>query len=294
MKATIKQFALTKIFRQKNPEEGNLLCRVRSGTQTDKDLAYLSRFVSRTPPQDATVLSVFNAEVNRINDMMLMQVNGDEHVFTETRTGSFKKGKRQYDRIYQPEITLRIGCRVLIRENGKYETPKKEWDGVNPRTIEYVNGDSGVYKGLDPNGKLIVRLDSQGCYIRLGVSRIKDLRYVRGVHLIEREDPETGETVEVEEPLSEQVSDGTYSQYPISLGYAQTIHKSQGQTLNKVHVILPPKDWMKQMKLTGLIYVALSRVKELKNLSLSRELTHDDIWAAPGLDIPDGQQYDLF
>lgn len=294
MKAIIKQFALTTIFRQKNPEEGNLLCRVRSGTQTDKDLAYLSRFVSRTPPPDATVLSVFNAEVNRINDMMLMQVNGDEHVFTEERTGSFKKGKRQYDRIYQPEITLRIGCRVLIRENGKYETPKREWDGVDSRTVEYVNGDSGRYLGLCRDDKLIIVLDSSGRTIRIGRSKVPDIRYEKGTEIRTFTDQESGEEFQEEVTVSRQKTEGTYSQYPISLGYAQTIHKSQGQTLNKVHVILPPKDWMKQMKLTGLIYVALSRVKELKNLSLSRELTHEDIWAAPELDIPDGQQYDLF
>jgi hypothetical protein len=294
MKATIKQFSLTKIFRQKNPEDGALLCRIRTATQTEADLKRLSQNVRRTPPHDATVLSVFNAEVNKINDLMLQQVRGEEHVFHETRTGSFKKGKRAKEYIYQPELTLRIGCRVLIRENGKYETPKREWDGIESRVVEYVNGDTAIYRGLDKHGKLILRLESGSRRtIRLAVSKVPDTRYVREVVKVEQTDDETGDTVLVEQVVSKQVSDGTYSQYPISLGYALTIHKSQGQTLNKVHIILPPAAWMKDKRVEGIVYVGLSRCTDLNNVTLSRPLEHTDIWAKKELDIPDGQQYEL-
>lgn len=295
MKAKLVQFNLNRIYRQKDRYESNLLCRIRTGTQTDSDLEYLSKHVQSVPPMDATILSVFNADVDKRNLLMLGQVKGDEHVFEARRTGSFKKkdkqGNYKKDGPYQESITLRIGCRVIIKQNGSYETPKREWDGVDSRTVEYVNGDSGTYLGLDPKEKLIIRLDSIGRTIRLGRTRAEDIRYVRRDVVVRREDPETLEQIEVEESVSEKSSDGTYEQYPAVLGYAQTIASAQGQTLDKVHVNLPPVDWMRKMKPEGLIYVAMSRVKELKNLSLSRKLTSDDIYSRIRLDSEEEEQY---
>ena len=59
-------------------------------------------------------------------------------------------------------------------------------------------------------------------------------------------------------------------QFPIVPAYAMTIHKAQGLTLNRI--ILNPKTFV-----TGQAYVALSRVRCLKNIILTRKLREDDI-----------------
>lgn len=54
---------------------------------------------------------------------------------------------------------------------------------------------------------------------------------------------------------------GTYSQIPLKLAYAITIHKSQGQTYDAVN--LDPRCWE-----NGQLYTALSRVRDVHNLYL--------------------------
>ena len=50
-------------------------------------------------------------------------------------------------------------------------------------------------------------------------------------------------------------------QFPLKLAWAITIHKSQGLTLNKVHI-----DFGKNEAVPGLAYVALSRAKQLSDV----------------------------
>jgi len=54
-------------------------------------------------------------------------------------------------------------------------------------------------------------------------------------------------------------------QFPITLAFALTIHKSQGLTLDRVVLDIKDKD-----KTTGLTYVAISRVKKLSGLLFER------------------------
>ncbi|MES5185717.1 ATP-binding domain-containing protein [Lactobacillus crispatus] len=58
---------------------------------------------------------------------------------------------------------------------------------------------------------------------------------------------------------------GRYSQIPLRLGYAITIHKSQGQTYDRVNV--QPAGWS-----SGLLYVSLSRATKISNMYLSHRL----------------------
>ena len=54
-------------------------------------------------------------------------------------------------------------------------------------------------------------------------------------------------------------------QFPITLAFALTVHKSQGLTLNRVVLDVKEKD-----KTAGLTYVAISRVKKLSGLMFER------------------------
>ena len=65
---------------------------------------------------------------------------------------------------------------------------------------------------------------------------------------------------------------GTFTQYPIKLAWAATIHKCQGQTFEKAVV-----DFDTGSFTHGMTYVALSRVKSLEGLHLIRKVEKKDI-----------------
>ena len=81
---------------------------------------------------------------------------------------------------------------------------------------------------------------------------------------------------------------GSYSQLPLRLGYAITIHKSQGQTYGKVVLVLGSDDKKKGARSTrpeifayGQLYVALSRVNSIDGLYIEGNLDLVDKLTAP-------------
>ncbi|SVC86246.1 uncharacterized protein METZ01_LOCUS339100, partial [marine metagenome] len=70
----------------------------------------------------------------------------------------------------------------------------------------------------------------------------------------------------------------TFQQFPMKLGWAVTVHKSQGLTLDSCTVDLGTGAFA-----TGQAYTALSRCKKLNSLSLITELKVEDILLEPRL-----------
>ena len=68
--------------------------------------------------------------------------------------------------------------------------------------------------------------------------------------------------------------EGSYRQVPFRLGYATTVHKAQGMTLDCVDFFLPPQTWSNRR---DLIYTALSRVRNINGLYLDRDLMVEDL-----------------
>lgn len=65
---------------------------------------------------------------------------------------------------------------------------------------------------------------------------------------------------------------GAFTQYPIKMGWAVTVHKSQGMTLEAACL-----DVGRGCFSPGQLYVALSRLKDLKNLTVATDLTNSDL-----------------
>lgn len=67
---------------------------------------------------------------------------------------------------------------------------------------------------------------------------------------------------------------GSYSQIPLILAWAITIHKAQGLTISKMTLSKGPKS----MFANGQLYVALSRCRSLDDLKLNEPITKEDIF----------------
>ena len=144
-------------------------------------------------------------------------------------------------------VDARVGERVMMVAN--------EPSGL------YANGSMGTVDGFE-SSLPVVRLDD-GPVVAIGLHdwQVTAARAVT--------DPDTGER------RLETYVVGSYRQLPLKPGWAVTVHKSQGQTFDRVHLELPPTPLFAD----GQAYVALSRVRSLAGLTMNRPLWTRDVRA---------------
>ena len=124
---------------------------------------------------------------------------------------------------------------------------------------DYINGTSGIVEKL-ADRYIIVRCLNDNKFITVYREEWKSFAYDIN--------EETGDIVEKET--------GNFIQYPLQLGYALTIHKSQGKTLDRVIV-----DINRGAFAHGQLYVALSRTRAKKDMLIKLPLNEDDIIFSP-------------
>jgi len=280
----LKTKRLTKLFRQTDKKEGNILSRLRTASQTEVDLEIINQNVLSSPPVGATVLTYFKKTAISINNKALKNLKTELLVFEATRTGTYKKkyGNKYAQAGHFPEILqLKVGCRVIIKANGICNI-----DGTK---IPYHNGDSGNLIEIDSKERLHIER-SDGQILRIARKKVGDTQDKKEVVFVSEKDEETGEETEVERTVLTQITKGQFVQYPITLGYAQTGHSSQSLTLHRVHIELPSTS---RPRSPNWVYVVFSRVESLKNLTLSRPLTMSDVHVIEGLRNEAQQQEEL-
>lgn len=135
------------------------------------------------------------------------------------------------------EITLKVGARVILMAN----------------TDAFVNGDMGEVIELRTE-TIVVKLDRG--------HRIEVCRHVW----------EQKEYVVATDGQITEKGGAKFAQFPLALGWAITAHKSQGQTLDKVTLLLDTRPFE-----PGQLYVALSRVRRAEDLLLGRPLDNFDM-----------------
>jgi ATP-dependent exoDNAse (exonuclease V) alpha subunit len=148
-------------------------------------------------------------------------------------------------------LTLAEGARVMITRNGR----------------GYVNGSLGTLASFDATTTLWDGSEVEAIEVRL------DTGY--SVCVPREESEVIGYKTNNDGELEKDVL-ATISQYPLSLGYAWTIHKSQGQTLDRAVIDLGQGAFAH-----GQTYVGLSRLRTTDGLYLASDLTRSDLLLDP-------------
>ena len=230
---------LKKTFRQSDQEFVNILTKIRERVDIEESLRQLNEgcTITDTPPIDAVWLSPRNVEVESRNTRELDKLDATVKAYQGKLTGQFKA-----DRLPSPmELVLKIGAQVMFTKND-----------MNRR---WINGSVGTVVKMGEE-KITVKMS---CSLKkVEVERDEWLEYQYRWGMIDEE--------------LERFETGSFIQFPLVLAWAMTIHKSQGRTLEKVHLNLGQGAFE-----TGQTYVALSRCRTLEGLSLARPLVAADI-----------------
>ena len=228
---------LQRIYRQSDSRFVSLLGKIREN-RIDQDVAdqLNARYVPNFVPRDGEGwirLTTHNYMSQRYNEQRLATLPGELRFYDAEISGNFPETSYPAEK----QLGLKVGAQVMFLKNDP-----------SPQHL-YYNGKIGQVTDL-ANG--FIKVLCQGEEHPIEVPRLawENTRYV-----IDEETKEIREEVE-----------GTFTQYPLRLAWAITVHKSQGLTFD--HAVLDINDAFAH----GQVYVALSRCRTLEGLVLSRPL----------------------
>ncbi|MBQ9636968.1 MAG: AAA family ATPase [Prevotella sp.] len=237
---------LEQVYRQQDTSFVEILNHVRHGELTPEDIDRLnSRSLSPTPSdlrgssdaryaprreklEAAIRLTTHNATAERYNEAQLKGLETPAFTYKAVVKGTFP----EYSYPTAEEMTLKVGTQVMFLKNDS--------------SGRYYNGRIGHVTYLDQDHVQVCCEDDEEA-IEVEPQEWENAKYTL--------DPETRE-------LKTEVQ-GTFSQLPLRLAWAITIHKSQGLTFE--HAIIDAN----QSFAPGQVYVALSRCRSLEGLQLT-------------------------
>ena len=237
--ADLTIYELTTIHRQHEEEFKFMLNAVRHGSVTAEIAARLNDTGARPAPTDGAItLATTNATVNRINATALATLPGRVLTAKAEVTGEF--GGRAYPA--EESLELKVGAQVMFLRNDTGGDGAQRW----------VNGSVGTVTKIAST--VFVELDG----IEYEVEPVVWEKYKYSYSPVTRE-------------LKKDIV-AEFTQFPLRLAWAVTIHKSQGKTYDRALVDLGQRSFA-----PGQTYVALSRISSLDGLYLSRPLKPSDI-----------------
>ena len=196
-----------------------------------RGIRYFNEMSKKHEIKDAILVCGTNKAVNQKNEAEYKKIKNKEFIYDAEIDGEVAES----DKIVPDKLKLKVGCRVMTV--------------INDYAGKYQNGTLATVTYLDEEKIIILTDDGEQAEIE---------PYTWDINNYSANNIKSKVKIKLD-------CIGTYTQYPLRLAYAVTVHKSQGQTFDKVN--LNPYCWD-----CGQLYVALSRVRNINGLYLTEPI----------------------
>lgn len=240
---------LEEVLRQKGDNSFiDILHAARTGNVTADHLAKLNRRVE--PCTDFRVrLASKNVTADEINQKHLREIKATAVEYHANAVGSWPQFPAE------TVLQLKPGAQVLVKKNAADRPPGKS----GPHSSVVVNGSLAIVRELPP----ATDDEPQRVVVEMADGSMTPIYIVRW-----------------EQKAKEKIGDrweerviASFEQMPLQLAWAISMHKSQGQSFDAVHI--DPQS----IFAAGQLYVALSRARSLAGLSLESKVNSKLFWA---------------
>ena len=236
-----KRIEFSYVYRQLNAKLLDNLTKLRLNQDTATVIKYFNKckITDKQVLETAVTITPYRDNADKINQEKLNQLKGTPKKYKAELSGSFI-GASTFPA--QKELVLKEGALVMFNKNN---------------APEWINGSTGVVVALKPDC-IFVKLIGDGKLVVVTKETWINREYV----------------IEIDEKNEKQIVEketGEFKQFPLQLGYALTIHKAQGKTLDKVII-----DIGRGAFAHGQLYVALSRTRNEEDMHIVHDLTAYD------------------
>jgi len=242
----IRYVELTKVYRQKDVDFLEVLDAIRMAVTTDGHINTINQRHDPTFTDEGkdfyVILKTTNAAAEEWNRLKLAKLSAKPHTFKGVITGDFRERNLPTSEV----LAVKEGAQIMLLNNDEQH--------------RWVNGDVGKIESIrvaeDGSAIISVKLLS-GNVVPVAQYTWDMIKFSYSQYT---------------ERIESQVV-GTFTQYPLRLAWAVTIHKAQGKTFDRVVI-----DFGRGTFAHGQAYVALSRCTTLEGLILKTPLKHEHIF----------------
>ncbi len=223
------------IYRQSDLPLLENLNKLRANDTSALEFFNACRIDDDTRRSNAVIITPFRNVAERINATRLAQITMPENVYNGAISGNFP----DRDTPAPMQLTLRVGALVVFVKNGD----------------KWHNGSMGIVRNMTAREITVQLLNQTRDIVAVRPEKWQKIEYARDENdrLIEKEI-------------------GAFKQFPLMLGYAMTIHRAQGKTLDAVVV-----DISRGAFAHGQTYVALSRTRSAADMHIASPLHPRDV-----------------